>query len=68
MREYKIIRSDLGWNIYRKKESWKFIHVEFLNWNGAWTTNKNYARTFYNREDAISALTIMRAKDGKESD
>jgi len=68
MREYKIIRSDLGWNIYKKKEKDWLISVRFLNWNGTWCLNKSYARTFYNREDAVSALTIMKVKDGKETD
>lgn len=27
---------------------------------------ESYAKTFYNKEDAISALVIMRKKDGRE--
>jgi hypothetical protein len=29
---------------------------------------KEFARTFYHREDAVSALTLMKIKDGKKSD
>ena len=32
-----------------------------------WETN-TYARTFYHREDAESALVIMKRKDEKKSD
>ena len=68
MREYKITKSDLGWNIYKKKEEGWFISVRFLNWQWKWTLRKEFARTFYHREDAISALAVMKIKDGKESD
>ena len=68
MWEYKIIKSDLGFNIYRKKEENGMISVWFLNWNGKWTLNKSYAKTFYHKEDALSALTLMKVKDGKDTD
>ena len=32
------------------------------------TTNKSYARIFYHREQAVSALVIMKARDEKKSD
>ena len=68
MREYKIYKTDLGWSIYRKKHIGKMIMVQFLNWHDMWTPNKILARIFYNEEDAISALSIMKIKDGKKSD
>lgn len=40
--------------------------VEFLHANDKWGFHKSTARTFYNKDDALSALTIMRAKDGNE--
>lgn len=68
MWEYKIIKSDLWWNLYkRKEENWK-LSVRFLYWGNKRGLNKTYARIFYHREDAESALVIMRQRDGKESD
>ena len=68
MREYKIIKSDLGRNIYKKKEGdWK-LSVRFLGWKDNWILNKSYARTFYNREDAVWALVVMKRKDEQKSD
>lgn len=68
MREYKIIKSDLGRNIYkRKEESWK-ISVRFLGGKDNWILNKDHARTFYHREDAEWALVIMKRKDEQKSD
>jgi hypothetical protein len=63
MREYKIYKTDLWWSIYRKLERWKFIYMQFLDWHNSWTTNKDYARIFYHREIAVSALVIVKAKD-----
>ena len=68
MWEYKIYKTDLGWSIYRKKEIWKLFYMQFLNWHNNWTTNKSYARIFYHREQAVSALVIVKSKYEKESD
>lgn len=68
MREYKITKSDLWYIIYRRKEEWKLIHVEYLNWHNHWTWNKTSAKTFYNKDDAVSALVIMRNKWQKEQE
>lgn len=61
-REYKITRSDLGYNIYRKKEleDWT-IRLEWLQRN-SYTLNRDFARTFYHLDDAISNLQIAKAK------
>lgn len=69
MREYRIAKTDLGWNIYKRKveENW-IRQVRFLDWRGAWTLRKGYARTFYHREDAADVLWLMKIKDGKKSD
>jgi hypothetical protein len=32
------------------------------------TTNKSYARIFYHREEAVSALVIQKRKDEKRPD
>lgn len=68
MREYKIVKSDLGWNIYKKLEKdWK-LSIWFLGWDGKRILNKSYAKTFYHREDALAALVITKTKDGKNTD
>lgn len=69
MREYKIFKTQLGYSIYRKKEEWKLLTVEFLNWHKERTPNKTIAKTFYHEEDAVSALTILKHRDEwKKSD
>ena len=69
MRQYKIFRTDLGFWIYKKleRENWT-ISIWFLDWKDKWVLNRDYARTFYHREDAASALVIMKHKDAKETD
>ena len=68
MYEYKIIKSELGWILSRKKEMWKLIHLQYLYWKNKRWPNKWLAKTFYVRESAISALIIMRKNEWKESD
>lgn len=67
--EYRIPRSDLGRNIYKRKveENW-LRQMRFLDWKWNWTLNKSYARTFYHREDAESVLWLMKIKDAKKPD
>lgn len=68
MREYKIIKADLGWNIYkRKEEGWK-LSVRFLYSHDKRGLNRQYARTFYNREDAVGALVVIKRKDEQNTD
>ena len=66
-RQYRITRSTLGYNVYRKKEEDGMITMERLQRNG-YTINKDFARTFYTIWDAESALVIARHKDGKDAD
>ena len=68
MREYKIYKNDLWFGIYKKKEEGWLIQIWFLDTKGKWCLNKDYARVFFHREDAVSALSVMRAKDGREAD
>ena len=61
-REYHITRCSLGYNIYRvKKEKNWIMHMERLQ-RDTYTLNKDHARTFYNLDDATSALVIERTK------
>ena len=55
MREYKITKSNLGYNVYREKE-WR---IEWLQKN-SYTLNRDFARTFYHLDDAISNLTLAK--------
>ena len=68
MREYKIFKTDLGFWIYKKREKDWLISMRFLDWKDKWTLRRDFARTFYHREDAVSALVTIKAKDGKETD
>ena len=67
MREYRIIRVDLWYNIYKKKEGNWFISVRFLGSQGKWVLNKDMAKIFYHREDAVSALVVAKARDEYKS-
>lgn len=69
MREYRIAKSDLGRNIYKRKieENW-LRQMRFLDWRWTWTLRKDYAKTFYHKEDAGDVLWLMKIKDAKKSD
>ena len=68
MWEYKIYKTDLGYGIYKKREVEGRISLWFLGWNEQWTLRKDFAKTFYHRDDAASALVIMKHKDEQKSD
>ena len=61
-REYKILKSDLWYSIYRKREEWKLIYVEYLNWDGKWVLSRDSARVFHTEDDVMSAFTVCRRK------
>ena len=61
MWEYKITKSDLGYNVYRIKEEDWIISLEWLQ-KDTYTLNRNFARTFYHLNDATSALVIARKR------
>ena len=67
-REYKIGKTDLWYNVYRRKEEGWLLRVEWLQ-NWTYTLNRQFAKTFYNINDATSALVIARRKwdDTKET-
>ena len=67
-RQYRIIKSDLWYNIYKKLEKNGYISLRFLwAWN-KWVLNKSHAKTFYHREDAESALILSKIKDKWEEE
>ena len=64
MREYKIENSDLWYKIFRHPkddDSIKEYYSVYKNWD-----KSNYARLFFHRVDAESALVIIRTKWKKE--
>lgn len=63
MRVYRIVRCNLGYNIYKKLEKNWYISLRFLGSNNKWVLNKESAKIFYHREDALSSLVIIKAKD-----
>ena len=68
MREYKIFKTYLWFWIYKKLEKDGRISLWFLGWDGKRVLRKDFARTFYHREDAVSNLVVMKAKDEQKSD
>lgn len=63
MWEYRIIRCNLWYNIYKKKEKNWYISLRFLGSNNKRVLKKDSAKIFYHREDAISNLIVIKAKD-----
>ena len=62
MRDYKIENSDLWYKIFRQNEDWQ---KEYYSVRKDWDKS-NYARLFFHRADAESALVIIRTKWRKE--
>lgn len=63
MWEYKIVNSTLGYNIYRKRQlEWKMFNMEWLGANLKWIKDREFAKTFYHRDDAVSALVVIRKR------
>lgn len=46
----------------------RLMLLQYLNWKGLRTPNKWFAKIFYNREDAVSALIVIKKKDENKSD
>ena len=67
-RQYRIVKSDLWFNIYKKLDKNGFMHLWFLWPEFRWILNKNHAKTFYNKEDAESALILSKIKDRWEKE
>lgn len=69
MYEYKIERTALGWILYRKKQIWKLMILQYLYSNESRWPNKSLAKIFYHKDTALSALIVVRRKDEwKKSD
>lgn len=64
MWEYKITKSDLGFNIYRTRDENWIVKIERLQ-GKTYTWNREFAKTFYTLDSAVSALVIQKVKDEK---
>lgn len=61
-REYKITRCDLWYNIYKKLEDWALWYLS--SWKKR-TLNKDHAKVYFHRDEAVSDLVIIKVKDAK---
>lgn len=68
MREYNVVRTELGRIISRKKEMWRLMILQYFNSYWVWTPNKSGARIFYSQEKAISARMVLKIREEKKSD
>lgn len=57
----RIIKCDLGWKVYREKEINDYRIVHWLQ-HDTYTLNRDFAKIFFNKDDALSALIIARFK------
>jgi len=68
MYEYKIIRTERGWILSRKKEMWRLMILQYLNWKWLWSPHKSYAKVFYDKDSAAEALVGIKCNEWKKSD
>jgi hypothetical protein len=68
MREYKIIRTERGWILSRKKEMGRLLLLQYLNWKWLWTPHKTYAKVFYDKDSAAENLVVIKSNEWKKSD
>ena len=57
MFDYKIKNTALWYKILKKYED---DSEEYLDVNGEWNKNETWAKLFFHREDAVSALVLVR--------
>ena len=68
MREYKIIRTERGRILSRKKQMGRLMLLQYLNWKGLWSPHKTFAKVYYDKDSAAEALVILKRKKRKKSD
>lgn len=61
-REYKIFKNGLWYSIYRKRNKWTLIYLEYLWSNNIRTWVKNHAKIFYNEDSAVETLVVMKIR------
>lgn len=68
MREYKIIKTERGWILSRKKEMGRLLLLQYLNWKWLWTPHKSFAKVYYDKDNAAEALVVIKSNEWKKSD
>ena len=68
MRECKIIKTERGWILSRKKEMGRLLLLQYLNWKWLWTPHKTYAKIFYDKDSAAENLVVIKSNEWKKSD
>ena len=68
MREYKIIKTERGWILSRKKEMGRLFLLQYLNWKWLWTPHKTYAKVYYDKDSAAENLVVIKSNEWKKSD
>lgn len=58
MREYKITKTELWFNVYRTNED----ELYYLGANMKWIKDRACAKIFYHKEDALSGLVLAKFK------
>ena len=61
-REYKIFKNGLWYSIYRKKNEWKLIYIQYFNTYNLWSPIKSHAKVFYTEDSAVEALVIIKSR------
>lgn len=62
MREYKIVKIERGWIISRKKEMWRLMILQYLNWKWLRSPHKTFAKVYYDRDSVAEALVVIKSK------
>ena len=68
MYEYKIIKTERGWILSRKKEMGRLMILQYLNWKWLWSPHKPYAKVYYDKDSAAEALVGIKCNEWKKSD
>lgn len=68
MWEYKIIKTERGRILSRKKEMGRLLLLQYLNWKWLWSPHKSYAKVYYDKDSVAEALVVIRQNEWKKSD
>lgn len=68
MYEYKIIRTERWWILSRKKQMWRLMILQYLNWKWLWSPHKSYAKVYYDKDSVAEALVSIKCNEWKKSD
>jgi hypothetical protein len=68
MWEYKIIKTERGRILSRKKEMGRLLLLQYLNWKWLWSPHKTFAKVYYDKDSVAEALLVIRKDEWKKSD